>query len=150
MNLIALVAVFPFLSTALTVAWKLCNWFGITPDNSICFVEGLYLRGFAKFSTTIGLASLRPIPLALSCTSTEILLGNPSALVRVTVSGAVIVGLILSTISTGIFTVFIKWLPRRISISLCWIPCADVSTEEPPFQRTVNSPGIAELFETVT
>ena len=78
-------------------------------------------------------------------------LGNPSNLVNVILSGAVIVGLILSTISTGIFTVFIKWLPRRISISLCWIPAAEVSTlDEPPFQRTVNSLGIAELFETVT
>ena len=111
----------------------------------------MYLKGFAKFSTTIGLASLSPIPLALSCASIEILLGNPSALVNKTESGAVIVGLILSTIATGIFTVFIRWLPRRISISLCWTPAVEVSTvDEPPFQRTVNSPGTAELFETVT
>ena len=77
-------------------------------------------------------------------------LGNPSNLVNVILSGAVIVGLILSTISTGTFTVFIKWLPRRISISLCCTPAAEVSTVEPPFQRTVNSPGTAELSETVT
>ena len=60
------VAVFPFLSIALIVACVLWKLFGITPDNSIRFVKGLYLKGFAKFSTTIGLASLSPIPLALS------------------------------------------------------------------------------------
>ena len=94
--------------------------------------------------------SLSPTPLLLSCAEIFISLGNPSNLVNNTESGAVIVGLILSTISTGIVTVFIKWLPRRISISLCCTPAAEVSTvDEPPFQRTVNSPGSAELSETV-
>ena len=143
------VAVFPFLSIALIVACVLWKLFGITPDNSILFVEGLYLKGFAKFSTTIGLASLSPIPLALSCASMEILLGNPSALVSITESGAVIVGLILSTIATGIVTVFITVFPRRISISLRCVPCADVSTEEPPFQRIVKSVAGAVPFESV-
>ena len=144
------VAVFPFLSIALIVACVLWKLFGITPDNSIRFVEGLYLRGFAKFSTTIGLASLSPIPLALSCASMEILLGNPSALVNNTESGAVIVGLILSTIATGIVTVFITVFPRRISISLCWIPAAEVSTlDEPPFQRIVKSVAGAVPFESL-
>ena len=144
------VAVFPFLSIALIVACVLWKLFGITPDNSIRFVEGLYLRGFAKFSTTIGLASLSPIPLALSCASMEILLGNPSALVNNTESGAVIVGLILSTIATGIVTVFITVFPRRISISLCWIPATEVSTlDEPPFQRIVKSVAGAVPFESL-
>ena len=79
----------------------------------------------------------------------EILLGNPSALVNNTESGAVIVGLILSTIATGIVTVFITVFPRRISISLSCVPCADVSTEEPPFQRIVKSVAGAVPFESV-
>ena len=80
----------------------------------------------------------------------EILLGNPSALVNNTESGAVIVGLILSTIATGIVTVFITVFPRRISISLCWIPAAEVSTlDEPPFQRIVKSVAGAVPFESV-
>ena len=79
----------------------------------------------------------------------EISLGNPSALVNVTESGAVIVGLISSTIATGIVTVFITVFPRRISISLRCVPCADVSTEEPPFQRIVKSVAGAVSFERV-
>ena len=85
----------------------------------------------------------------MSCTEIFISLGNPSNLVNNTESGAVIVGLILSTISTGIVTVFIKWLPRRISISLCCTPAAEVSTVEPPFQRIVKSVAGAVPFESV-
>ena len=143
------VAILPFLSTALIVACVLWKLFGITPDNSILFVEGLYLRGFAKFSTAIGLVSLSPIPLVLSWASIEILPGNPSALVNNTESGAVIVGLISSTIATGIVTVFITVFPRRISISLRCTPCADVSTEEPPFQRIVKSVAGSVPFESL-
>ena len=86
----------------------------------------------------------------MSCTEIFISLGNPSNLVNNTESGAVIVGLILSTISTGIVTVFIKWLPRRISISLCCTPAVEVSTvDEPPFQRIVKSVAGAVPFDKV-
>ena len=80
----------------------------------------------------------------------EILPGNPSALVNNTESGAVIVGLILSTIATGIVTVFITVFPRRISISLRWTPAAEVSTvEDPPFQRIVKSVAGSVPFESL-
>ena len=142
------------MSTALTVTWilDLPSWklFGITPFISILDFDALYVKGAGRFSTVTAVPSLSPTPLLLSCAEIFISLGNPSNLVNNTESGAVMLGLILSTISTGIFTVFIKWFPRRISISLCWKPAVEVSTVDPPFQRTVNSLGTAELFETVT